>query len=145
MDARMGQIAGGFDAPGQAEVGDVRFAGFVHQDVRRLQISVENASLVGVVHGEGDRGHQSRRTLEIADELLQHLVQAAAGNQLHAEEALARRLAHLVNGHDVGVVELGDGLGLVLEPRSARPRWPALPSRITLSATSRSSATCRAL
>ena len=42
--------------------------------------------------------------------------EAAARDQLHGEVALAVVLADLVDRHDAGVVEQGDGLGLVLEP-----------------------------
>ncbi len=114
--ARVRQVALGLDPPGQAEVGDVGLAPLVDQDVRRLQVAVQDAPLVGVMNGLGDGGHQPGRGREIGGEVAQPLVQAAARDQLHAEEALARRLAHLVDRHDVGMVELRDGLGLVLEP-----------------------------
>ena len=39
---------------GQAEVGDVRLVVLVDEDVRRLQIAVQDAVLVGVVDGAGD-------------------------------------------------------------------------------------------
>ena len=44
------------------------------------------------------------------------LGEVAALDELHAEVALAVVLADLVDRHDPGVVEQGDGLGLVLEP-----------------------------
>ena len=46
----------------------------------------------------------------------QSLGEAAARDQLHGEVLLAVVLADLVDRHDAGVVEQGDGLGLVLEP-----------------------------
>src|SRR5271166_5044757 len=102
--------------PGQAEVGDVRLAPLVKQDVCRLEVAVQDPPLVRMMNGLGDGGHQPDRGRDIGGEVAQPLVQAAAGYQLHAEEALARALAHLVNGHDVRVVELRDGFGLVLKP-----------------------------
>ena len=39
---------------GQAEVGHERRSGRVDQDVRRLQVAVQDAVLVGVVDGAGD-------------------------------------------------------------------------------------------
>ena len=44
------------------------------------------------------------------------LLHALAVDQLHAEIALVFERADLVDRHDPGVVERGDGLGLVLEP-----------------------------
>ena len=54
-------------------------------------------------------------------------------------------LADLVDRHDVRVVELGDGLGLVLEPRAARPAEANRPARIIFRATGRFRLSCRAL
>jgi hypothetical protein len=48
------------DALGQAEVGDVRLAVFVEQDVGRLQVAVQDAALVRVVH-RPRRRRQPRR------------------------------------------------------------------------------------
>ena len=42
--------------------------------------------------------------------------EAAAGDEPHGEEVLAVVLADLVDRDDAGVVQQGDGLGLVLEP-----------------------------
>src|SRR5271165_1836666 len=112
----MCQAALGLDMPGQAEVGDVRLAPLVKQDVCRLEVAVQDPPLVRMMNGLGDGGHQPGRGSDIGDEVAQALVQAAAAYQLHAEEALARPLAHLVNGHDVRVVELRDGFDLVLKP-----------------------------
>ena len=46
---------------GQAEVGDVRLAALVKQDVCRLEVAVQDAPLVRMVNGLGDRGHQPGR------------------------------------------------------------------------------------
>ena len=46
---------------GQAEVGDVGMAFGVDQDVRRLQVAVQNAPHVGVVDGLGRLDQQGRR------------------------------------------------------------------------------------
>ena len=52
------EIAVAFDALGQAEVGDVRRAVGVEQDVAGLEVAVQDAALVGVVDGASD-GDQS--------------------------------------------------------------------------------------
>ena len=43
---------------GQPEIGDVRFALLVEQDIGGLQIAMENAALVGVMHRPRDRRNQ---------------------------------------------------------------------------------------
>ena len=39
---------------GEAEIGDVRPAVGIEQNVRRLEIAVQNAALVRVMHGPSD-------------------------------------------------------------------------------------------
>ena len=43
---------------GQPEISDVGFALSVEQDIGGLQIAMENAALVGVMHRTGDRCNQ---------------------------------------------------------------------------------------
>ena len=62
----LGQAAAILDPLGQPEVGDVRPALLVEQDVGRLEVAVQDAALVGVVHGRGDLGHQPRHGPGIA-------------------------------------------------------------------------------
>ena len=105
----------GLDPLGQAEVGDVGVAFGVDQDVRRLQIAVENAAHVGVVDRLGRLGQERRRGPGIGLERGELLGEVAPLDQLHAEIALAVVLADLVDRDDPRVIEQGDGLGLVLE------------------------------
>ena len=56
--ARLGQLDVLDQALGQAEVGDVRAALRVDQDVRRLEIAVEDPAHVGVGHGLGRLGDE---------------------------------------------------------------------------------------
>ena len=112
-----GQLAVGLDPLGQAEVGDVRLALGVEQDVGRLEVAVQDAPLVGVVHRLGRLGHQPRpRPSGRPCTVGEPVGEAAALDQLHAEVVLAVVLADLVDRHDVRVVERGDRLGLVPEP-----------------------------
>ena len=112
----MREVAPRVDSPGQPEVGDVGFPLAVDQDIGRLQIAVEDAAPVGVIDGRGDGRDQPRRGREIGRELAEPPIQALPLDQLHAEESPARGMAHFVDRHDVGMVEVGDRLGLVLEP-----------------------------
>ncbi len=57
----------------------------------------------------------SGRRPGIGGKLEQPLVEAGSLDQLHAEEMPSLVLADLVDRHDVRVVELGDGLGLILK------------------------------
>ena len=50
-----------FDPEGQAEVGDVNLSGIVDQDVRRLDISMDDPFVVSVVDRLGDCLDDSRR------------------------------------------------------------------------------------
>ena len=49
------QLAVAFDPLGQAEIRDVRLAVLVEQDVGRLEVAVQDAPLVCVVHRLGGR------------------------------------------------------------------------------------------
>ena len=88
----------------------------VQQDVRGLQIAVQDAPRMGVMHGVGHLGHQGRGGPRVVLVGVQPVGQAAAGNQLHAEVSLALVLANLIHRNDSGMVKLGHRLGLVLKP-----------------------------
>ncbi len=112
----MRQLAVARDSLGQAEIGDEWLAVLVEQDVRRFQVAVEDAPLVGVVHRQGGLLQQRRGRFGIRDVVGELFIQARPADQLHAEIALAVVVADLQDGHDVRMVERGDRLGLVLEP-----------------------------
>ena len=112
----------------QAEVGDLGDAVRVDQDVRRLDVAVDDAVLVGVVdrladlphEGEdlldGDAGREGRPALRGGLLLPIDVVAEVASLQvLHREEVAAVLLSDLVDLHDVGVLEAGGGLGLARE------------------------------
>ena len=109
-------LAPGVDPLGQAEVGDMGLAVAIDQDVVGLQVAMQDAALMGMVHGAGDRRHQPGRGAEVLPEAGQLILEAAAVDQLHAEEVLALVLADLVDRHDVRVVEVGRRLGLLAKP-----------------------------
>ena len=77
---------------------------------------MEDAAGVGVVHRLGRLGHEPRGGPGVVAGSEPERRQAAAVDQLHAEVVLALVLADLVDRDDAGVVEQGDGLGLVAEP-----------------------------
>jgi len=99
----------------------------VQEDVARLEVAVQDAALVGVVDGVGERGQEpggfSRRRPAVGSR--QPMRQAATLDELHAQVRMAGVGADLVDGQDVGVVEVGGGLGLgaeALQVGRGRPR-----------------------
>src|SRR5262249_28126190 len=125
-----------FEPLGQPEVSDVRLPVGVEQDVRRLQVAMQDAALMRVVDGPRDGGHDFRcpplpplaeaRTLS-AD----HFRQAAAFYQSHGEVRLSVFVADLVDGDDLRVVETGGRLGFGAETARVTGRGKAaLPDHL---------------
>jgi hypothetical protein len=82
---------------------------------------VQDAALMGVMHRPRHRGDElDRRTL--LGEVLDAPRQRTAVDQFHAEEGLAVLFADLVNGHDVGVIEVGCLFRLGAKPLPVRRR-----------------------
>ena len=114
------------DRLGQPEVDHFRHRLAVvqaDQDVAGLQVSVDHALGVGVLHGLADR-HEERETLGDAQAgVVAILGEGDALDVLHDEErpaALGRAAVEHLG--DVRVVHQGQGLPLRLEPRQDGPR-----------------------
>src|SRR5207253_2122826 len=90
------------DPPGQAEVGDMRLSLGVEQDVGRLEIAMQHAPLMRVLHRPGYRGQQLSSPAWLTPQAVEARRQTAAFDQLHAEVVLPLVLANFVDGHDVG-------------------------------------------
>jgi hypothetical protein len=65
----MGEAAIPLHELGQAEVGNVWLNGFVEEDVSRLEVPVQNASLMRVVDGAGDARNDECRMTEVEFEV----------------------------------------------------------------------------
>ena len=90
-----------------------------------------------------DGRFRSRFGLPQPAEVVQHRVQARPGNELHHVIMLFVLPADAEDRHDVGMVELGRGLGLALE--AADPLGvDQAPAERTLTATRRPSDSCSA-
>ena len=97
---------------------------------------MDDPPLVGRLHGPGqlldEHGRLSRRQRRAG----QLAGQAAAVADTPGEERQAVVLADLVDLHDIGMLQRGDGLGLGRKrDRSSGPAWP--PARIIFRATTR--------
>ena len=128
---------------GQAEVGDVRLALVVEQDVGRLEVAVEDAALVGVVDGPAASATSRAAARGSFCEAVEPLGEAAALDQLHAEVVLALVLADLVDRHDVGVVEPATASASFWNRRSSASS-ARTPARIIFRATRRFRLSCLA-
>ena len=111
-------------SPGQAEVGDVGAAVAVDQDVRRLEVAVDDPSPMGVVDGPGDRQDQAGRLAGRDRPVLEPAGQGRAVDVLADEVAGPVDPAGVVDGDDPGVPEPGAAAGLAEEPLdlARRPR-----------------------
>ena len=95
-EQRAGERAGrdrvGVDALGDAEVGDVRDAVDVEEDVRGLQVAMEHAAAVAVVDGAAQVAMSRAAAIGVAV-LLEVRGEVAALDELHRVEvpALVRR------------------------------------------------------
>jgi hypothetical protein len=101
----------------QAEIGDVRHAVGGDEDVRRLEVAVPDAALVGVLDGVGDGGdHPGRslggnRPLMLLDPLGEGDARAVGRDDVGDAVGHAR----LEDGDDVGVIEASGKAALPLE------------------------------
>ena len=114
---RADDLAGGGDsrerarALGQPEVAEVAVlatAGLRDEDVRGLDVAVDEALLVRGVERLGDLGEELDRALRLERTVLRdELGEVGALDVAHGEEEHAVLLARLVDGDDVRVVERG--------------------------------------
>jgi hypothetical protein len=88
---------------------------FLQQNVGRLQVAVDDALLMGVVHGPGERLDQDRRLRSRGRLTAGGLGQAAAVDQLHREVRQAVVFADFVDLNNVGMVQTGHRFRLGLE------------------------------
>ncbi len=72
---------------------------------------MENASLMGIAHGECQLLNDDSGALRLKRALADELVQALPLDILHREERRAGMFAHVVDGDDVRVLEMSSGAG----------------------------------
>ena len=82
----LGQTAVGVDALGEPEIGDMRRAMFVEQNVRGFEVAVQDAAEVGVVDGQGDFLDQPGDGSRVVPEPRHVALEVPAGDQLEAQK-----------------------------------------------------------
>ncbi len=113
-----------FGQRGDAEVRDAHVAALVDHHVGGLEVAVEHALLVN----RGESGAELPRDLDglvrrQPTDALQERRQLLAAHELHRDEVLAARLAHVVDAAHVAVRNLPRDAHLAVEPaRSPRGR-----------------------
>jgi hypothetical protein len=109
--------SGSGQCPGQAEVGDPEAAVGVEQQVGRLDVTVDQAALVGVVQSCRRLEPHPHRLLRGQEGIgVVDLAEAAPGQVLEHQIRLVVLLAPVEHLQDVRVVEGGDGPRLGPEP-----------------------------
>ena len=102
---------------GDAEVGDLRGAVLREHDVLGLDVHVDDAPAVGVAERTGDLGGEVQRLLPRKHALLfEVLVEADALDVLHHDVLRVAGGHHVVDGADIRVAQLPDGLVFRAEP-----------------------------
>ena len=114
----------GFDQAGQTEIGQMRFAFCIQQDVSRFDVAMQNAVFMSIMDCARQLRDEFHRTTDRHWLAPDHFVKLAALDEFHAEVAGAIALADFVNGNDAwmhqGWLRLPLPGGIV----SGALRWP---------------------
>ncbi len=129
---------------GQAEVGDLGLAVERQENVRRLQVPVDDAPRVRLRHRATELHHHRRRRSRRLRLAADGLGEAAPGDELQREVRQAVVIAVLVDLDNSRMLDLGDGAGFDVKPRDM-VGGSVRPARIIFSATRRSRRMCLAL
>ncbi len=107
------------DELGQAEVQHLHRSVGPDHHIRRLQITVDNASGVGPRDGIGDGNRDPQDFTEPHPLARDEGIERLPGHVLHDDEVDPIRGLDLVNGDDVRMIEGGGGAGLLDETAAA--------------------------
>jgi hypothetical protein len=97
---------------GQPEIRDLGDAVGGEEDVGGLQVAMDDAAPVGMVHGAGQRLNQPRRLVRRLRDAGIPLGEGPAGHVFKHERGAAFVFAQLVDGCDLGMFQAGDCLSL---------------------------------
>jgi hypothetical protein len=95
-----------FHTLGQAEVRNPRLISPINQDILRFEIAMNDASLVSIVDSTGNLLNVHRRILSRERRVANNLLQISPLHIVHGEVMLTLAFPDLVDGHDVGMLEL---------------------------------------
>ena len=101
----------------EAEVEHLDLAVGRQLHVRRLQVAVHDAVLVGLLERFGDLASDRERLVQRQRPLRQALLQVLARDELHRQHPLAAHVLEPEECRDVRVLQRGEQLGLALEAR----------------------------
>src|SRR5271167_3343400 len=82
---------------------------FGNEDVRRLDIAVDNPFGVRRIQRIGNIDSYRQQTLDIERATVNEMLEGGSLEILHRDEGFAFMLADLVNGADVGMIQGGRG------------------------------------
>ena len=132
-----------FDQSGQSEIGQMRFAFSIEQNVSRLDVAMQNAVLVRVMNSARHFRNEFRRAPDRHRLAPGDFIKLAAFDELHAEVARAIALADFVNRNDAGMIQTGGGFGFAAKALQMRFGGPMSKAN-DFSATMRFRLFCRA-
>ena len=110
-----------FDPLCETEVRDVGAARRIDEDVRRLEVAVQDAAIVGSLHGVGHFRQQRGGLTGRQGAGRQLPCKRRALDESHAVEGEAVTLAHIEDRHDPRMVEPGRGFGLATKSGEIGP------------------------
>ncbi len=102
------------------------------QDVRRLDVAVQQTTAVRVVQRVGHRTDDLHRLVAghpVRKAFPQHLSRVGTIDEVHRDPQLTVVLAPVVHAHDVGVPQGGRGIGLALEAQAVVPIFRQRPGQ----------------
>jgi len=102
--------------PSQSEVGDLRPALAIEQDVFRFDVAMHNAQLVGAFQRFAELGDNGQRFARRETAIGNHVAQGGSLDKLHEQKVQIAHLAEIMNRYDVRMVQSGQGAGLAREP-----------------------------
>ena len=117
---RIGQRVVGLEQLGDAEVEQLHFAGARHQDVRRLQIAMDDEGVMRVLGGLADQAKDAQSFVDRQPLCVGMVGHGGAVDVLHHQVGRAfRGVAGVDHAGDVGVREAGQDVALGGEARRA--------------------------